>query len=185
MWSFRARCCYDGVYQFKLLFFFCFDFIYNLLKWRCSFPNVFVMLLYLRLIYFTLFFLSVFFFHEHLQITGLQGEGGGILVTPHYHFHPLHRNLDISRWITAESSLWSEAGKILDGKEGFKVKCLFVSFKKWRAVIVDTTYITLIRPLVNPANKYILKSRVKTLEKGVKYKETRTMSMMSFWCLYC
>ena len=161
MWSFRARCCYDGVYQFKLLFFFCFDFIYNLLKWRCSFPNVFVMLLYLRLIYFTLFFLSVFF------------------------FHPLHRNLDISRWITAESSLWSEAGKILDGKEGFKVKCLFVSFKKWRAVIVDTTYITLIRPLVNPANKYILKSRVKTLEKGVKYKETRTMSMMSFWCLYC
>ena len=126
-----------------------------------------------------------FFFHEHLQITGLQGEGGGILVTPHYHFHPLHRNLDISRWITAESSLWSEAGKILDGKEGFKVKCLFVSFKKWRAVIVDTTYITLIRPLVNPANKYILKSRVKTLEKGVKYKETRTMSMMSFWCLYC
>ena len=126
-----------------------------------------------------------FFFHEHLQITGLQWEGGGILVTPHYHFHPLHRNLDISRWITAESSLWSEAGKILDGKEGFKVKCLFVSFKKWRAVIVDTTYITLIRPLVNPANKYILKSRVKTLEKGVKYKETRTMSMMSFWCLHC
>ena len=34
------------------------------------------------------------------------GEGGGhfSLPTPHYHFHPPHRHLDISRTITAESS---------------------------------------------------------------------------------
>ena len=32
------------------------------------------------------------------------GEGEGISLTPHYHFHPLHRHLDISRAITAESS---------------------------------------------------------------------------------
>ena len=33
------------------------------------------------------------------------GEGGGHSLTPHYHFHPLHRHyLDISRTITAESS---------------------------------------------------------------------------------
>ena len=32
------------------------------------------------------------------------GEGVGISLTPHYHFHPLHRHLDISRAITAESS---------------------------------------------------------------------------------
>ena len=44
------------------------------------------------------------FFHEHSQITGLQGKGEGISLTPHYHFHPLHRHLDISRAITAESS---------------------------------------------------------------------------------
>ena len=31
-------------------------------------------------------------------------EGEGISLTPHYHFHPLHRHLDISRAITAESS---------------------------------------------------------------------------------
>ena len=31
------------------------------------------------------------------------GEGG-ISLTPPYHFHPLHRHLDISRAITAESS---------------------------------------------------------------------------------
>ena len=31
-------------------------------------------------------------------------KGGGRSVVPHYHFHPLHRHLDISRAITAESS---------------------------------------------------------------------------------
>ena len=44
------------------------------------------------------------FFHEHLQITGLQGKGKGISLSPHYDFHPLHRHLDISRAIIAESS---------------------------------------------------------------------------------
>ena len=44
------------------------------------------------------------FFHEHSRSTGLQGKGEGISLTPHYHFHPLHRHLDISQVITAESS---------------------------------------------------------------------------------
>ena len=43
-------------------------------------------------------------FHEHSRITGLQGKGESISLTPHYHFHPLHRHLDISREIAAESS---------------------------------------------------------------------------------
>ena len=52
------------------------------------------------------FFFSVWvFFHEHSQITGLQGKGEGIFLTRHYHFHPLHRHFDIiSQAITAESS---------------------------------------------------------------------------------
>ena len=45
------------------------------------------------------------FFHKHSQMTGLKGKWEGILLTPHYHFHPLHRHLDISRAITTESSL--------------------------------------------------------------------------------
>ena len=44
------------------------------------------------------------FIHDHSRTTGLQGKGDGISLTPHYHFHPLHRHLDISRVITAESS---------------------------------------------------------------------------------
>ena len=54
------------------------------------------------------FFLFAFFFlfsftniHES---QGLQGKREGVSLTSHYHFYPLHRHLDISRVITAESS---------------------------------------------------------------------------------
>ena len=48
------------------------------------------------------FFFSVWiFFHNYSQITGLRE---GISLIPHYHFHPLHRPLDISRAIAAGSS---------------------------------------------------------------------------------
>ena len=52
------------------------------------------------------FFLSPsgFFFHKHSRIKGLQGKGEGISLIPHYHFHLLHRYLDISWAITVESS---------------------------------------------------------------------------------
>ena len=50
------------------------------------------------------FFSMWVFFHEHSWITGLQGKGWGISLTPHYHFHPLRRHLGISRATTAESS---------------------------------------------------------------------------------
>ena len=53
-----------------------------------------------------MFFFSIWvFFLDHSWITWLQGKGEGISLTPHYHFHLLHRHLDISRVITAESSL--------------------------------------------------------------------------------
>ena len=43
------------------------------------------------------FFFSIWvFFHEHSQFTGQQGKGEAISLTPLYHFHPLHRHLDIS-----------------------------------------------------------------------------------------
>ena len=50
------------------------------------------------------FFFIWVFFHEHSRITGLQGKEEGIPLTPHYHFYPLHRHLDISRAIAPESS---------------------------------------------------------------------------------
>ena len=53
---------------------------------------------------FCCFFSILFFFHEHSWITGLQGKGEGIFLTPHYHFYPIHRQTDISQAITAESS---------------------------------------------------------------------------------
>ena len=56
-------------------------------------------------IYIYIYIYSIWVFsHDHSRITGLQGKGEGISSTPNYHFHPLHRHLDISRAITAESS---------------------------------------------------------------------------------
>ena len=58
-----------------------------------------------RKIKFTIIFFSMWvFFHNHSRITGLQGKGEGISLTPHYHFHPLHRHLDIGWVIMADSS---------------------------------------------------------------------------------
>ena len=37
-------------------------------------------------------------------MAGLQEKGESISLTPHYHFHPLHRHSDISRTIIAEGS---------------------------------------------------------------------------------
>ena len=55
--------------------------------------------------FFLFFFFSIWvLFHGHSRITGQQGKKEGISLTRHYHFHPLHRHLDISRAITADSS---------------------------------------------------------------------------------
>ena len=43
------------------------------------------------------------FFHKHSRFTGQKMKGGSISLTPDYHFHPLHRHLDVSRAVTAES----------------------------------------------------------------------------------
>ena len=70
-------------------------------------------------IYIYIFSIRVFF-HEHSRITGLQGKGEGISLTPHYHFHPLHRHLDISRIIAAEiSPLHIASSRTRTGNLGF------------------------------------------------------------------
>ena len=68
--------------------------------------NIFVINVYekLNLCGFFFSFLLEFFLDDHSRTAGLQGKGEGISLTPHYHFHPLHRHLDISQAITAESS---------------------------------------------------------------------------------
>ena len=69
------------------------------------------------------FFFSIWvFFHEHSRVTGLQGKEEGISLTPHYHFHPLYRQLDISRAITAESSPLHIAAGLEPGAFGFRAQ---------------------------------------------------------------
>ena len=86
-------------------------------------------------IYIYFFFIWVFF-HEHSRITGLQGKGEGISLTPHYHFHPLHRHLDISRAIAAGSSpLHIASSRTQTGNLWFP--CLFGPFFKlsWKGFL--------------------------------------------------
>ena len=76
-------------------------------------------------IFFCIYFFSIWvFFHEHSRITGLQGKGENIPLTPHYHFYPIHRHLDISRAITAESSLLHIylAAELEPGTFGFRAQ---------------------------------------------------------------
>ena len=63
----------------------------------------FHLLSFLKQLQILVFFLWVLF-HEHSRVTGLQGKGESISFTLHYHFHPFHTHLHISRAITAESS---------------------------------------------------------------------------------
>ena len=73
------------------------------LQWSCiSRGNVFLWNKHLQS---SLFFFSIWVFsHEHSRFTRQQGKGEAISLSPLYHFHPLHRHLDISWAITAESS---------------------------------------------------------------------------------
>ena len=67
-------------------------------------------------IYIYIFFSIGVFFHNHSRFTGLQGKGEGIFSTPHYHFHPLHRHLDISQAIIAKRAITAERLLIHDTK---------------------------------------------------------------------
>ena len=64
----------------------------KLLYWSLVFSNVFF------------FFRSGVFFTTIRESQDCRGRGRAFLLTPHYHFHRLHRHLYISRAITAESS---------------------------------------------------------------------------------
>ena len=78
-----------------------------------------------KLLYFRFFSVGLFF-HDHSRITGLR-----ISLTPHYHFHPLHRHLDNSRTITAESSpLRISSSRIRAGNLWFTRRLGFSLFLK-------------------------------------------------------
>ena len=58
-----------------------------------------------KLVYYcVIFFFYLSFLSQTFTIHRTAGEGEGICLTPLYHFHPLHRHLDIRRAISIESS---------------------------------------------------------------------------------
>ena len=70
-----------------------------------------------------IFFSIWVFFQNDSRITGLQGMGEGIPLTPHYHFHPLHRHLDNSRAITERAHFYTQVAAGLEsGTFGFRAQ---------------------------------------------------------------
>ena len=93
------------------------------------------------------FFSIWVFLHDYSRFTGQQGKGKAISFTRLYHFHPLHRHLDISRAITPESSpLCIDSSRTRTGNLWFpsasgkpnKIICysVFFSFthKPWQSI---------------------------------------------------
>ena len=62
---------------------------------------------------------AIAIFHEHSRFTGQDGKGEAISQTLLHNFHLLQRHLDVSRAITAESSLlyivrrWTRIGNLV------------------------------------------------------------------------
>ena len=56
-------------------------------------------------LFLVLFLLSIWvFFYEHSRFIGQQGKGEAISLISLYHFHSLHKQLDVSQTIIAEGS---------------------------------------------------------------------------------
>ena len=74
--------------------------------------------------YYYYYFFSIWvLFYGNSRITGLQGKGEYISLTPHYHFHSLYRHLKISWAITVESSpLHIEGSRSQTGTFGFRAQ---------------------------------------------------------------
>ena len=113
---------YVFIYLFICLFFYLYLFIIylfiylfliscwrNLFTIKISVPYViFTLIKIIALSLYIYLYIDIFFYVGFLShtftITGQQGKGEAIYSTPLYHFHPLHRHLDIGRAISAESS---------------------------------------------------------------------------------
>ena len=68
-------------------------------------------------------FLYLGFLSRTFTIHRAAREGGGYFFRPLYHFHPLHRHLDISQMITAESSpLQKASSQTPTGTFGFRAQ---------------------------------------------------------------
>ena len=90
-----------------------------------------------------LFFSALVFFHEHCRFTGQQRKGEAFSFTPHYHFDLLHWHLDISRAITAGSSLLHIGARLEPGTFGFRVQVA-----RWPLNYVPLTFIVSVSEVV-------------------------------------
>ena len=106
--NFAGRCCHNCVPLYRTLS----------SPQERSLPTDIESLGFLMVYMGYIFFAIWIFVHEHLRFTGQQEKGEAISLTPHYHFHSLHRYVDIRRAITPKSlplpiaSTWANTGNL-------------------------------------------------------------------------
>ena len=110
-------CCYTSFRKARLRILF-FLYKHSVFKVTSTILSI-LLILALFYAYEIVFLFSVWvFFHEHSRFKGQQGKGEAISLTLLCHFRPLHRHLDISRVITAETttldiaSSWTRTGNL-------------------------------------------------------------------------
>ena len=84
--------------------------------------------------YSTSIFFSIWvFFHEHSRFSGQQRKGEGISLIPLYHFHPLHRRLDILENLSLISSIMLRKLRLRQ-KNGLLIKRACIVRHVWKAL---------------------------------------------------
>ena len=109
------------------------------------------------------FFSTWVFFHEHSRFMGQQGKGTGIYLTPLYHFQPVHRHLDNSWAITAESSpLHIASNRTRTGNLGFRAQVQILDTSRLQHMINAKMRVIVLEKKNNLCQlQYILEQKIK------------------------
>ena len=104
---------------------------------------IFIIIVIIFIIIIIIFLSGFSFTNIHESQDWLQEKEEGIFLTPHYHFHPLHRHLDISRAITPEGSpLHIASVRTRTGAFGFRAQVAnhhLLHFGQWNFYKVAKT----------------------------------------------
>ena len=117
------------------------------------------------------FFCIWVFFHEHSQFTGQQGKGEAISLSPLYHFHLLHRHLDILQG----PHLYTEPGTF-----GFRAQV--ANHQAWE--MTDGLWYTSNIPIPIPFEKYKLCNqliRITETDFCIWFSSSFPKPKFSFW----
>ena len=127
------------------------------------------------------FFSTWVFFHEYSRFTGQHGKGKGIYLTLLYHFQPVHRHIENSWAITAESSpLHIASNRTRTGNLGFRAQVQILNTSRLQHMINAKMRVIVLETKNNLCQlQYILEQKMKCC-----YAVTFFISLISFFFFF-